>query len=60
MHPRKDLPERDRLCIFAAAALASAEVGFGAAIFAFRRRTLAWAEEDIECICTESHCELHM
>jgi len=38
MHPRKISPDRERLCIFAAAAaaaLASADVGFGAAIFAF-------------------------
>jgi len=43
-----DVPERDRLCIFAAAALASAAVSFGAAILAFCFEVLICAEEDME------------
>ena len=49
IYPRYDVPDRDRLCIFAAAALASAESAFfGAAIFIMCFDTLACAEEDID------------
>ena len=49
MHPRFDVPDRDRLCIFAAAALASAESAFfGAAILTVCFDMLACAEEDID------------
>ena len=53
MHPRKDAPERDRLCIFAAAFAASEDAFFGAAILALGLDVLACAEEDIEAICTD-------
>ena len=48
MHPRKDVPERDRLCIFADD-FDSEDALFAAAIFAFG----LVAEEDIEGIFTQ-------
>ena len=58
MHPRYNVPDRDRLCIFAAAALASAESAFlDAAMLAMCFETLACVEEDIE-VCEQSDTEL--
>lgn len=48
MYPRNDIPERDRLCIFAANAFASAAVVvFGAAILVFCFDVVGCAEEDM-------------
>lgn len=52
------IPERDRLCILAAAAFASEGVVFGAAILAFGLDVLAGAEEDMKVYVQESHREL--
>lgn len=55
MHPRKnvDIPDRERLCIFAAAALASEAAFFEAAILEDGLlMPEGLAEEDIVSICT--------
>lgn len=58
MHPGNDIniPDRERLCIFAAAALASADAFFEAAILEdCLVMPEGLAEEDIVSICTTAN-----
>lgn len=53
MQIEKNIPDRDRRCIFAAAAFASAAAFFGAAILAEGFERLAGADEDM-CVYVQS------